>query len=209
MQFVIFHGAFGSPEGNWFTYLKNKLELIEQEVLVPQFPVEDWNAITKLGPKKAKAKNQNLSNWLDYFKNNIYKKIKNDKKLVFIGHSLAPVFILHLVDKFNIELDSAIFVSPFLNLGKDVWQFDLVNKSFYKTDFDFEKLRRLIPVSYVVYGSDDPYVRRDYFIDFGKKMGSSFIEITGGKHLNAEFKFFSFPLILELCKTRLNTVDYL
>jgi len=113
------------------------------------------------------------------------------------------------VEKFNIKLDSAIFVSPFFQLSKDLWDFDLVNRSFYKTDFDFAKLQKLIPVSYVIYGSDDPYVKKEYILEFGNKMKSSFIEVKGGKHLNAEFKFLSLPLVFELCKSRLDTKEYL
>jgi len=67
MKFVILHGAYGSPQGNWFPYLKTQLELIGQNVLTPQFPVEDHELINKLGEKKAKAKNQYLDNWLDHF----------------------------------------------------------------------------------------------------------------------------------------------
>src|SRR3989344_3730499 len=211
MKFLIFHGSYGSSQGDWFPYLKNQLELINQEVIAPQMPVENLSEITKLDEKNAKAKNQNLNNWLEYFKKNSYKLIKNKKDIVFIGHSLGSIFILQAVEKFNIQLDSAIFVSPFLEVptNKDNWQYDLVNESFYKTDFDFVKLKKFIPVSYVVYGNDDPYIKKEYVVEFGSKMNSSFIEVKRGKHLDAEFKFFSFPLIFELCKTRLDAVDYL
>ena len=209
MKFVIFHGSFGSTEGNWFPYLKKQLELLNQEVISLQFPVEDYDQITKTGEKKAVAKNQNLANWLNFFQKNILKKIKNDKRIVFIGHSSAPVFILQAVDKFNLKLDCAIFVSPFLGADKDIWQYELVNRSFFNKDFDFARLKKLIPVSYVIYGDNDPYVKRKYIDEFGVKMGSSFIEIKGGGHLNAEFKFYSFPLVFELCKTRLEAKEYL
>ena len=80
---------------------------------------------------------------------------------------------------------------------------------FLKSDFDFNKLKKLMPLSYVVYGDNDPYVKRKHFEEFGTKMGSSFIEVKGGGHLNAEFKFYNFPLVFELCKTRLDTKEYL
>ena len=140
MQFVIFHGSFGSPEGNWFPELKEKLEAFGQKVIVPQFPTETWEEITKAGPNVA-PKYQSLENWLAVFAK-VYRDLKSGEPLCFIGHSLGPVFILHVVDRFNIQLDSAIFVSPFfvspftesLNLAK-FWQFDHVNNSFYKKRF--------------------------------------------------------------------------
>ncbi|OGK09924.1 hypothetical protein A2767_07065 [Candidatus Roizmanbacteria bacterium RIFCSPHIGHO2_01_FULL_35_10] len=209
MKFVIFHGTYGSSEGNWFPYLKKQLELMNQKVILPQYPKDDHEEILKLGPKKAKANLQNLDNWLDYFKKNLLKEIKNEKKVVFVGHSIGPVFILHVLEKFNIQLDCAIFVAPFLWLPKMAWDYEIPAKTFMKTDFNFEKLKKLVPVSYVVYGDNDTYVDKKYTYEFGSKIGSHFIEVKGGGHLNAEFKFFSFPLIFELCKTRLDTVDYL
>ena len=56
MKFVIFHGTYGSSEGNWFPYLKKQLELINQKVILPQYPKDDHEEFVKLGPKKAKAK---------------------------------------------------------------------------------------------------------------------------------------------------------
>lgn len=209
MKFVIFHGAFGSPEGNWFPELKEKLESLGQEVIVPQFPVENWEEVSKNGPNIL-PKNQSLKNWLSVFEKRVLPQIKKKDRLCFIGHSLAPVFILHVVDKFNLKLDSAIFVSPFmdkLNL-KDIWQFDHVNKTFYQTDFDFEKLKRLIPISYVLYSSNDPYVDRNHSILFAKALDSSLIFIKRAGHMNSEVNLNEFPLIFELCNTRLDLTIY-
>ena len=71
------------------------------------------------------------------------------------------------------------------------------------------KIKKQIPVSYVIYGDADHYVDKKYTFDFGTKLGSSFIEVKGGGHLNAEFKLLSFPLVFELCKTRLDAEEYL
>jgi len=207
MKFVIFHGSFGSPEENWFPELKERLESLGQEVIAPQFPIEDWDEFTEIGPDMV-PKKQNLENWLKFFKEKVLPQIKKDEKLCFIGHSIGPVFILHAVDRFSIQLDSAIFVSPFLEKLKDdvPWQFNLVNSSFYKADFDFNKLTNLIPVSYVLYSNNDPYVDKKYPTDFARRLGSSVIVINNGKHLNAEAGFLKFPLVLELCKTRLDYI---
>jgi len=205
MKFVIFHGAFGSPSGNWFPELKEKLESLGQEVLVPQFPVENWDDITKLGPNYSPM-HQSLENWLKVF-DKIRKDFKQGEELCFIGHSLSPLFILHAIDRYNIQLDSAIFVSPFLK-RVNIWQFDLVNKTFYKTDFNFQKLRRLIPISYVLYSDNDPYVEKYQPIGFAKRMGSSLLFVKHAGHMNLEVNLNEFPLIFELCKTRLDLSLY-
>lgn len=206
MKFIISHGAFGSPEENWFPQLKKDLESIGQQVTVPQFPVDDWDEVTKAGPA-VQQKHQYLKNWMKIFES-VYQTFSSTDELCFIGHSLGSVFILHAVEQFKLQLNSAIFVSPFMDSlhSKEYWQFDHVNDSFYKTDFDFEKLKKLIPVSYVLYSDDDPYVGKKYSSVFAKTMGSSVIPMTKAGHVSN--KMYA-PLLFELCKTRLDLSKYL
>ena len=207
MKFVIFHGSFGSPEGNWFPELEENLRLFGQEVIVPKFPIEDWSEITKTGPSQP-TKNQKLNNWLNIFENEVLRTTKNGEKLCFVGHSLGPLFILHVVDKYNIKLDSAIFVSPFIGSLGGQWQIEHVNKSFYKKDFDWKKLKDLIPISYVLYSDNDPYVPKNYSLKFAEKLDSSVIPIQKAGHMNVEVNLNEFPLVLELCKSRLDLSLY-
>lgn len=206
MKFVIFHGAFGSPEANWFPELKDKLESLGQEVIAPRFPVDDWQEITRAG-QEVKPKKQSLNKWLEAFEKVRQTFTKGDK-LCFVGHSLGPLFILHVVEKYNIQLDSAIFVSPFMDKLNRSWQIDHVNETFYKTDFDFEKLKKLIPVSYVLYSNDDPYVDKNHAILFGKALDSSMILVKRAGHMNSEVNLNEFPLIFDLCAARLDLSLY-
>lgn len=203
MQFVIFHGSFGNPEENWFPWLKEELEKLGQDVLSPQFPVDTWENITELGEDHL-SELQNLTNWTTAFEEEVLPKLKHDLPLCFVGHSLAPVFILHMVDKHNLQLDSAMFVAPFLqHLGR-AWQIDTVNSSFYKTDFDFEKLKKLIPLSYAFISDNDPYVPKDKAYEFVEKIGSQLVLIENGGHFNNSAGFTTFPQLLDLCKTRIS-----
>lgn len=206
MKFVLFHGAFGSPGSNWLPELKDKLESLGQEAISPAFPVDTWNHVTKLGPDSP-SNIQNLDNWFKEF-DKIYKTFRKGEKLCFIGHSLGPLFILHAIERYNIKLDSAIFVCPFLEALHKSWQIDHVNKSFYKTNFDFKKLKKLIPVSYVLYSNDDPYVPQKYSQDFGNTLGSSMILLKRAGHMNDEVNLNDFPLIIDLCITRLELPLY-
>lgn len=209
MKFVIFHGAFGSPESNWFPELKEKLENLRQEVIAIQFPIDSWDNVTELG-ENVDLKNQNLQNWLTSFEKKILIKLRKNDKLCFIGHSLGAVMILHVVDKYNIHLDSAIFVSPFFDRlnSQEYWQFDHANKTFYKSDFDFDKLKKLIPVSYVLYSESDPYVSKSHPLLFSKALDSSFIMVKNAGHLNSEVNMNEFPLVFNLCLTRLDLPLY-
>ncbi len=210
MIFVIFHGSFGSPEGNWFPQLKSSLESFGQKVFIPEFPVDNWDKITELGVSKAVVKNQNLENWLNAF-DSFWKTLPKNQKICFIGHSLGCVFILHILEKYKIKLDCAIFVSPFLDIPMTPdksWQIDLVNKTFYKTNFDFDRIKNQINSSYSLYSDNDPYVDRDTSIDFATKLNSSAIMVRGAVHMNKTAGLSEFPLVLELCKTRIDLTLY-
>lgn len=92
--------------------------------------------------------------------------------------------------------------------NKKFWQFDAVNNSFYKTDFDFQKLRKLIPTSYVLYSSNDPYVDKNHSIVFAGALDSSTIYIKRAGHMNSEANLNEFPLVYELCKSRIDLSLY-
>lgn len=208
MKFIIFHGAFGNANGNRFPYLKTELQKLKQDVIIEQFPIENWDEVIKTGisyiPKK-----QSLSNWLKIFEKKVLPKISKNDKLCFIGHSLGPVFILHLLEKYNIKLDCAIFVMPFMQSlkNKSTWMFDLVNKTFYKSNFNFKALQNNITISYVVYSNND-IVPSNMCLDFAKKLNSNIILLKNAKHINAP-QFTKLPLVLELCKSRLDPKVYL
>jgi predicted alpha/beta hydrolase family esterase len=207
MKIIIFHGSFGNPQENWISDLKQKLVQIGQDVIVPQFPVEDWDKMTMIGPDGI-FNNQNLKNWIRVF-SDIKSNILTNEPLCFIGHSIGPLFILHIVESFNIQLDSAIFVCPFLEKLNKSWQIDSVNNSFYKKDFDFTKLKKLIPVSYSLFTNNDPYVDPKYAREFAQLMDSNLIEIKNGGHLGETAGFKKFPLLVDLCYSRIEPSIYL
>ena len=200
MQFVIFHGSLGSKDANWFPDLKKKLSYMGQKVICPQYPVDNFSEITK----KSKSK-QNLNSWMKTFEKVVLPQLSKTGKICFIGHSLGNLFILHVLAKHKIQLDCAIFVSPCLDkLDLIPWQYDLVNSTFYKTDFDFEELINLVSTSYVLYSDNDPYIEPRRALHFAKVMESSPIFVRRAGHLNSEVNLNEFPLVFDLCVTRLD-----
>lgn len=173
--------------------------------MAPQFPVDTWDDMINNGPH-VPLRFQNLESWLRTFAP-IASSFRGDQPPVFVGHSLGPLFILHAVLKYNIRLDSAIFVSPFLSSLKR-WEFNHANSSFYKQDFDFERLKHLIPLSYVLYSDNDPYVASELSVRFGRQMGSALIPIRKAGHLNSEVNLNEFPLVLDLCMSRIDLSLY-
>ena len=109
MKVFIMHGTCGSPNENWFPWLKERLEKENHQVFVPKFPTPE---------------NQSLENWL-----NVFEEYKNqiDSETIFVGHSLAPAFILSILEKLDVKIKKSIFVCGFLGLI-DIEDFDNLNK---------------------------------------------------------------------------------
>jgi len=199
MHYVIMHGSFGSPEENWFRWLEKELINAGHSVTLDQYPAEDWDSFTEKGRNRANNEPslQSLSTWEDAFVEKTLSKIKADPTVV-IGHSLAPLFLLHMITKYGLKLKGMIAVSPFFTIPEDpkLWQFWAVNKTFYKTDFDANKLRSLIPETHVVYGDNDPYVPQQEILKFAEALAAKTHVVPGGGHCGSIFK--EFPLIFDL-----------
>jgi len=201
MKFVIIHGSYGSPEGNWFPWLKKELEAIDQDVLVPRFPVDIWEIVTANGPAVS-TKNQKKQEWLRTFHPYV-DELKKRTDICFIGDSLGSLFTLHALDTWDIRIDTGIFVAPFLTWLGGAWQIELANETFYKEDFNFAVMRKRMQTSVEKKKKKDPYVPLSHINTFGYAMGSTMIEVPNGGHLNASAGFTTFPLLLDICKERI------
>jgi predicted alpha/beta hydrolase family esterase len=201
MKFLILHGSFGSRDLNWFPWLRSQLEELGHDVLSPQMPVDNYKIAESLleEGKSFIPEQQTLNNWLEYWDKNISSWFEPNK-IVVVGHSIAPVFILHLIEKFNLEFESAIFVSPFYKELSIGGPYEIVNQSFASEEFDFELIKKLLPTSYSIFSDNDPYVNIDIAEQFVQKVGSRPILLKGGEHLGGVLT--EFPLVLELCKGR-------
>lgn len=207
MKFVFFHGSFVGPDYIWWPYLKRELQKLNQLVIAPQYPVDFWEQAQKVADFNL-LKKQTLEHWTEKYIQ-IKKEFKTSDKICFVSHSLGPLFILHMLEKFPIQLDCAIFIAPFFSKLNKTELIDHVNSTFYRTEFNFNKLNKLIPKSYVLYSNDDPYVDNQFSINFANKLNSEIIPIHNLSHMDSTIKLTRFPLLLELCKTRIPGSTYL
>lgn len=203
MQYLIMHGSYGSPDENWFRWLERELITLGNQVILKQFPVDDWDQVTNIGIDKISSFKpvQALGVWEEFFVSKILPKLQQESTN-FIGHSLAPLFILHMLQKYDFQLAKAIFVSPFFNIPdrSEIWQFYPTNKTFYSYDFDFAKINSQLSKSDVVYGDDDPYVPATEPPMFAQKLGSEVHVVKNGGHCGSIFK--EFPLILDIALSK-------
>lgn len=179
MNVFIFHGTLGSPEANWFPWLKQELEKLKIEVIVPKFPTPEG---------------QSLDNWLKAFEQ--YQD-KVDSETVFVGHSMGPGFFLRLLERRTSPIKAAILAAPFDGfIGEE--PYDTLNKTFIDHPFDWEKIRKNCLRFTVFAGDDDPYVATKFSQNMADGLGVKLKLIKGGKHLGENFK--EFPEVLEEIK---------
>lgn len=195
------HGSYGSPDENWFRWLESELIKLGHEVILEQFPVDNWDEVSNIGQTNIEryVPKQSLSTWDSYFSTNVLSKIER-QEIGFIGHSIAPVFMLHMLMKYDLRIKLAIFVAPFFNIPHDPnsWQFYPVNKTFYSDKFDFAVIKKKIGSSHIIFGDDDPYVPTTEPMKFAEKLEGKVHVIPKGRHCGSNFK--EFPLLLDLIK---------
>ncbi len=181
---IIIHGTKGSPEINWFPWLKKELEQLDCQVFVPQFPTPE---------------NQSLENWLAFFED--YKQYL-DKNAIVVGHSLGPAFLLSVIEKLDSPIKAAFFVSGFTGLiGHQ--EFDELNKSFTTREFDWDKIKKNCSKFFVIHSDTDPYVPLDKGKDLANKLETELIIIKNAGHLNEEFGYTKFDFLLEKIRLEL------
>ena len=180
----IIHGTNGSSKENWFPWLKEELGKANPdiEVIVPDLPT---------------GNNQSLENWLKAFQPFI-KYV--DSNCIFVGHSLGPAFIFSLLERVNTKIRAAFLVAPFVT-GLGIQQFDKLNSTFIKKDFDWNKIRSNC-ADFTVYASDnDPYVSIDKSRFVADRTNAKFKVVHGAGHFNAAAGYLKFEELLEDIKS--------
>ena len=177
MNFLIIHGSFGSKDGNWFPWLKEKLEAEGHKVFLPQFPV---------GEDK-----QSLQTWTETVES--LNLPWND--LIIVAHSIGPSFALSLLEKHKAK--ACFFVSGFAEFYELIPEYDKVNRTFVDREFNWQKIKENCSNFFLYHGDDDPYVPLKYAEDLAGKLGGKLSVVAGGKHLNADNGMYEFPQLLE------------
>ncbi len=176
-NYIILHGSFGSKDGNWFPWLKSKLEEQGLSVEVPQMPVG--------------VGIQNYDNWSKEF-----DKLNINENTTIIAHSIAPVFVCKYLINKQVKVKKLILVCGFNNyLGIDP-DFDAVNESMF---FDnLADIKNYCDNIICFYSDNDPYVKFDVEKAFADTIANEQYIIKDGGHINAESGYTEFVDILKV-----------
>lgn len=175
-NYLIIHGSFGSNEGNWFPWLKEKLELMKREVKVPQMPVG--------------VGIQNFESWQKVLDNEII-----NENTTIIAHSIAPIFICKYLITKKIKVKKLIFVCGFNNYFGINNDFDAVNEPMYIDNY--RDIKKYCDNIICYYSNNDPYVKYEVEKEFADNISNKQIIIKNGGHINSESGYTSFEEILK------------
>ena len=184
MKFVIIHGSNGTPDSNWFQYLKKEIEKKGHEVILPAFP---------------NSPEQSLTNWMKVFTPYLSKI---DSNTVFIGHSLGPSFILSVLEKVNVKVKACFFVAGFTGpLGIDL---DAINYTFTEKEFNWNKIKQNCS-KFICYAStNDQYVPLTKVEELCKQVSGELIIINNAGHFRASDGYIEFKQLLDKINTLKN-----
>ncbi len=174
---VMIHGAYGSPQENWFPWLLAELKSQGLDAYLPGFPTPEG---------------QTLDAWRDVF---VERVGRLDDSTILIGHSLGVGFILNLLEEAESPVLGCFLVSAFVGL-LGLPEFDAVNASFVDRKFDWQRIKRNAGHVRVYNGDNDPYVPLSRGADIATHLGVNLQVIKGGGHINASAGYTTFPRLL-------------
>ena len=190
-NYFILHGTGETSDGNWFPWLKSKLEKQGKKCIVPQFPIGD---------------EQSFDSWSAEL--NKYLKVGDiNENTIFIAHSIAPIFVIKYILKNKVNIFGLVFVSGANNFLTPYEEYNKVNSTFF-CDGDIGEVNKFTRFIYCIYSDDDPYIPFDVLDKFAKDLSAEKCIISGGGHLNAESGYLRFDKMLEVIKQIDNGMDF-
>ena len=165
-NYFIIHGSFGSSKEHFLPWLKEELLKQNNNVFALDFPI---------GKDK-----QNFENWEKVLLK--YKDYINEET-IFIGRSIAPIFIIKFLLKNKIKIDKLISISGFNGFGNNP-EYDYVNKTFLLDSID--EFKSYCKEIVCIYSNNDPYVPYFQLDMFARCLATKTIKINGAGHFNAD-----------------------
>lgn len=190
MKFVILHGTMGSPNGNWFPWLAGKLEKMGHKTIRPKLPSPNG---------------QNPTEWTKVIKKAVEEIGGPDEETVIVAHSMSPWASCFYLGSINKSIRAAFFISPFAEQIDNEEPFKSLIQPFADGKVDWQKVRMNCSDITCFVGDNDPYVSLSVAKRFAKLVKSKkLIIVPKGGHLNEEFGYTSFPLLLGVIKKNLS-----
>lgn len=175
-RIFIIHGWEGSPESNWFLWLKNELEKLDYAVAIPQMPGADQ-------PRMAE--------WMDFMNKLVGDP---DENTYLIGHSLGTISILRYLERMDDrkKIGGIILVAAF---SRTLGIPEIEN--FLDRPVDWENIKSKAGKVVVINSDNDPYVALEEGKIIVKNLDGKLVVMENADHINAPYGKFELPAALE------------
>lgn len=182
---VLLHGTGGSPEGNWFPWLKKQLEDGGYEVWAPALPGNET-------PNRQTYNDFLFSSGWDFTDN------------IVIGHSSGAVSVLNLLlDKRCPHIKLGVPVGAWAHMrDSDLESPDRFEALFPPDGFDFGRLKQQVDELVYIHGDNDALCPIDQARWLAEQTDSEFIVVPGGGHFRGSEGFMELPEIVQVLKKR-------
>jgi predicted alpha/beta hydrolase family esterase len=180
---IIFHGTLGSPQSNWFQWLKSELEKRGLTAWMPQLP---------------HAEQPSLKNWQQFVNEECPFSI-NEETLI-VGHSSGAILALVLAENNTEKIGAVVGVSVFYDNSLQ-WE---PNDKLFDVQFDWATIRQGTNELLFIHSDNDPYVPLDQAKFIATHTSSEIIVISGEGHFNIEHSddYRQFPKLVEILEER-------
>lgn len=177
------HGWGGSPETDWFIWLKKELKN-NYYVNIPEMP-ESFRPTIKAWISKLKATIEKI-----------------DEETILIGHSIGCQAILRYLETLpnNEKAKGIIMVAPWLKLNDETWDEDYtkeIAEQWINTPLNFRKIKEHTKNFISIFSNDDPYVSIEDSKIFEKELNAKVIIEKNKGHFSGEDGVTKLPVVLK------------
>lgn len=159
---LILHAWYGSPEADWYPWLKGELEKKGYEVWVPELPTMP-------------TKSPDMETMLKF----IIEKNFVDENTVVIGHSLGSVLALRLGERIKYAKGILLAAWDYNDLTPE-------HQNFWTTMMNHAQIRSNVKEMVCLISDNDPYVTKIIAHEMADRLGARAIDVGSKGHFLAK-----------------------
>ncbi len=183
-RIFIIHRWYGSPEADWYPWLKKELEKKGFVIIIPNMPMPEA---------------PDIKSWTDALRKAVGIP---DKETYFIGHSIGCQTILRYLESLSsdVKIGGALFVAGWFMLTSESTPTEKeieITKPWLAQKIQFEKVQEHVDKMTAILSDDDPYVslienKREF-----ERLGAKVIVEHDKGHYDEDSKTFELPIAIK------------
>lgn len=180
---IIFHGTLGSPQGNWFQWIKKELESRGFTVWLPELPHADQPS---------------LRSWVEFIRRECPFAINEDTLIV--GHSSGAILAL-IIAQNNFEPIGGIVAVSVFHDNSLKWE---PNNKLFDVNFEWDAIHANAKKLLFVHSDNDPYVPLEQAQFVANNCQAEMMVLPEEGHFNLERSeaYREFPKLVELMELK-------